>query len=151
MGGGSGLLAHIKDVTITGICATFVINGDMTLGTMFTVSYLTGSLSGPFRTLVNTVTQIQDASISHDRLDEILSEEGDRQGDTEPESTSISFRNVWFRYPGSSSPYVLRNINFNVAEGETVALVGESGCGKTTLIKLMMGFLPTSEGGAYFR
>ena len=146
MGGGSGLLSNIKDVAITGLCATWVIQGDMTLGTMFTVSYITGSLSGPFRTLISTVTQVQDASLSHDRLDGILSEEGDRTGEGDPISTSISFKDVWFRYAGSSSPYVLKNINLEVNKGETVALVGESGCGKTTMIKLMMGFYRPQKG-----
>lgn len=146
MGGGSRLLSHIKDIAITGLCATWVIKGEMTLGTMFTVSYLTGSLSGPFRTLVATVTQVQDASLSHERLDGILSEEGDRKGDIQPTSNAISFKNVWFRYPGSSSPYVLKNIDIEINSGETVALVGESGCGKTTMIKLMMGFYKTQQG-----
>ncbi len=149
MSSGSGLLSHIKDIAITGICATLVIRGEMTLGTMFTVSYLTGSLAGPFRSIISMVTQVQDASISHERLGEVLSEEGDRTGDVRPLSSLISFRDVSFRYPGSSSPYVLRDISFEIHPGETVALVGESGCGKTTLIKMMMGFYRPEKGKVF--
>ena len=146
MGGGAGLLSQIKGLTVTGICATLVIKGDMSLGTMFTVSYITGSLSSSFSILKSTITEIQDASISYERIEGVFSENDERRGIEEPKSTSLVLKNIWFRYPGSSSPFVLKNINLEVYKGETVALVGESGCGKTTLIKLLMGVYCPQRG-----
>ena len=58
---------------------------------------------------------------------------------------SIEFRNVGFRY-GENDPYVLKNLNFRVRAGESVAIIGPSGGGKTTLLKLIAGLLTPTEG-----
>jgi ATP-binding cassette, subfamily B, bacterial CvaB/MchF/RaxB len=62
-----------------------------------------------------------------------------------PVSTKIMVENLGFRY-ADSEPWVLKDLNFTVTEGESVAIVGASGCGKTTLIKLMLGLLQPTEG-----
>jgi ATP-binding cassette, subfamily B, bacterial CvaB/MchF/RaxB len=54
-------------------------------------------------------------------------------------------RNVSFRY-GDAEPWVLRNVNLTIAPGESVAITGPSGCGKTTLMKVLLGLLPPTEG-----
>ena len=46
----------------------------------------------------------------------------------------IEFKNVWFRYPTRKTDWVLRNLNLKIKKNETVALVGESGCGKSTVV-----------------
>ena len=60
---------------VTGMCATFVVRGDMTIGVMMTVSYLIGRLSVPLRNIYTSVNVIQDASISYERLDSIVNYE----------------------------------------------------------------------------
>jgi ATP-binding cassette subfamily B protein RaxB len=52
---------------------------------------------------------------------------------------------VSFRY-ADGEPYILRNLNLHIREGQFVAITGPSGCGKTTLMKLMLGLLEPSEG-----
>jgi ATP-binding cassette subfamily B (MDR/TAP) protein 1 len=52
----------------------------------------------------------------------------------------IEFRNVWFRYPTRKNDFVLKGLNLTIQPGESVALVGESGCGKSTFVNLLMRF-----------
>jgi ABC-type multidrug transport system fused ATPase/permease subunit len=58
----------------------------------------------------------------------------------------IEFRNVWFRYPSRREDFVHRGLNILINPGESVALVGESGCGKSTFVNLMMRFYDVDEG-----
>ncbi|XP_011495053.1 PREDICTED: multidrug resistance protein homolog 49 [Ceratosolen solmsi marchali] len=59
---------------------------------------------------------------------------------------SIEFKNVSFEYPSRADSKVLKNLSFSVKKGETVALVGSSGCGKSTCIQLLQRFYDTNEG-----
>ena len=59
-------------------------------------------------------------------------------------------RGVSFKYGGPESPDILKNITLDIAPGRMVALVGRSGCGKTTLIKLIAGLLEPTEGTILF-
>ena len=58
----------------------------------------------------------------------------------------VKFRHVWFRYEKEKEENTLADIHFDIAEGENVALVGSSGCGKTTLVNLLTRFYDTDEG-----
>ena len=58
----------------------------------------------------------------------------------------IEFRNVWFRYPTRKEDFVLRGLNLKINPKETVALVGESGCGKSTFTQLLMRFYDVDFG-----
>jgi ABC-type multidrug transport system fused ATPase/permease subunit len=58
----------------------------------------------------------------------------------------IEFVNVWFRYPTRKNDWVLRGLNLKIKQNETVALVGESGCGKSTIVSLILRFYDVNEG-----
>ena len=58
----------------------------------------------------------------------------------------IEFKNVWFRYPTRKEEIVFRGLNLVINPGETVALVGESGCGKSTFVNLLMRFYDINSG-----
>jgi ATP-binding cassette subfamily B (MDR/TAP) protein 1 len=58
----------------------------------------------------------------------------------------VEFRNVWFRYPTRKEEFVLRGLNLEIFPGESVALVGESGCGKSTFINMLMRFYDPEFG-----
>ena len=58
----------------------------------------------------------------------------------------IEFKNVWFRYPTRTEDFVLRGLNITVNPSESVALVGESGCGKSTFVNLLMRFYDPDHG-----
>lgn len=146
MSGGQSLIARIKEIAITGICATLVIKGNLTFGEMLTVGYIVGRLSGPFHNILGMVSSTQDAKISYERLDEVLNDDTDRQGDAPFTHPGICMRNLYFRYPGTSNPFVIKDLTLDIRPGTTTAIVGESGCGKTTLIKLMLGFYVPQKG-----
>jgi len=58
----------------------------------------------------------------------------------------IEFRGVWFRYPTRKNDFVLRGLNITVEPGQSIALVGESGCGKSTFVNLLMRFYDVDHG-----
>lgn len=66
--------------------------------------------------------------------------------DIECVNGKVEFRNVWFRYPTRPEEFVLRGLSIEIEPGESVALVGESGCGKSTFINLLMRFYDPEYG-----
>lgn len=147
MDGGATMISRLRDILIMGICSTMVVNGDMTLGIMMTVTYVTGRLSAPFSTLISSINDIQDASISFERLDEILSYESTAPLGRRPEENcDISLENISFKYPGSSNPLVIKDFSVVIPQGKITAIVGSTGCGKSTLLKLIIGLYHPKQG-----
>lgn len=149
---GNDFIERLRDLSITGICATLVVQDQMTLGAMMTISYICGRLAVPFNNIVSMAATIQDANISYERLDEILSNQSQQPSTLLPNKNKgidIQLCSVSFKYAGSTSPYALRDVSIHIPQGKTTALVGESGCGKTTLIKLLLGFYPPTNGAIY--
>lgn len=90
------------------------------------------------------------ATASAKRIREVLDadpviSDGSFSGDT-PEHGTVEFRNVSFRYPGVHSGNVLTDVSFRVNSGETVAILGATGCGKTSLVSLIPRFYDAAEG-----
>lgn len=150
---GGTFFIRMRDIAITGICATLVIQDQMTIGVMMTVSYIVGRLSSPFNSIAGSISSIQDAALSYNRLSEILNHKEKEVSGNVPLPTSehpaIKLENVWFKYPGSSSPFVIKDVSVDIPAGKTTAIVGNSGSGKTTLIKLMLSFYSPSKGNIY--
>lgn len=148
---GNVFLLRLKDILITGICATLVIYDQMTIGVMMTITYLVGRLTSPVSQLVDSVSSIQDASMSYERLDEIVHYPdvvgaGGRSLSPDRIHIGMILEDVSFKYPGSHSPYVLKNIHTLIPAGKVTAIVGASGSGKSTLIKLLLGFYTPQSG-----
>ena len=76
---GAQSITHFKDIIITFVAATSVLNGSMTLGMMLAVQYIIGQLNGPLRQLIGFIRSAQDASISLERLSEIHNEENEEE------------------------------------------------------------------------
>ncbi len=117
-------------------------------GIMAAITYLTMVLNSFF--MVGMMSQsITRAAASTRRIKEVLSTEPvikDGSVSEAPKSGTVSFRNVVFAYPGSSGDPVLDGISFDVKKGETVAIMGATGSGKTTLINLIPRFYDATEG-----
>jgi ATP-binding cassette, subfamily B, bacterial len=131
---------------------TQVLQGDLTIGdvTMFLV-YLT-MLLGPLETLVSSATTFQNSLAGLDRVLDLLQEPletshtpATRRLEAGQVQGRITFTDVSFRYPGAEA-LVLDGISLTVEPGETVALVGRSGAGKTTLCNLVARFYDPSTG-----
>ncbi|MDE7466022.1 MAG: peptidase domain-containing ABC transporter [Muribaculaceae bacterium] len=146
---GNSLLLRFKDILLTSICATLVVKNMLTIGEMLAVGYVIGRLSGPFSNILMMIQQSQDAYISYQRLDEIISTKEIEKPIDGKISSAIEFRGVWFRYPGKSNPFVLRDLNLKITPGQKIAIVGESGCGKSTLIKLILGLYAPQKGNLW--
>lgn len=146
--GGNMLFLRLRDIIVTGICATYVVNGEMTFGIMMTLSYIVGRLSNPFNVLAQSINIIQDARLSYERIDEIVSAKIDcserylNYGTIE----NIKINNLWFKYPGSGSPFVLSEVNCSIPKNQITAIVGKTGCGKSTLVKLLLGLYYPTKG-----
>ncbi len=148
---GSVFFNETKNIIITILAATAVVDGRITLGMMLAVQYIIGQMNGPLDQLIEFVQDSQDAKISLERLSEIHNskdEEQDQDGKITmmPSSAGINISDLTFQYEGPHSPKVLNSINLIIPEGKVTAIVGTSGSGKTTLIKLMLGFYPPVAG-----
>ncbi len=147
---GASSVNELKNIFISYVAAISVINGEMTLGMMLAVQYIIGQLNAPLITLVNFFTQAQDARISLERMNEVhLERDEDDEELYSKEFNSkqdIYFDNLSFRYGGSKSPLVLKNINLTIPLKKVTAIVGESGSGKTTLLRLLLKLYNPSEG-----
>lgn len=140
-----------KNIIITFIVATAVINGQLTLGAMLAIQYIVGQLNSPIEQLINFMQQFQDAKISLERLNEIHQMEdeeiqGRKYMEFLPADLSINLKNVTFYYPGDSTKPVISNLNLRIPAGKTTAIVGSSGSGKTTLLKLLLRFYTPQAG-----
>ncbi len=152
---GATLINQLKNIFITIVAASSVLNGDLTLGMMLSVQYINGQLNSPITQIISFLQASQDAKLSLERLSEIHEKDDEEDKDLEllteiPESKSISIEDLFFKYEGAGSELVLKDININIPPGKITALVGTSGSGKTTLVKLLLGFyLPTKGAIKY--
>ena len=146
---GSNFLNELKNMLITVLSASLVIEGEITLGMMMAISYIVGQLNSPISQLISFMRDLQDATISLDRLGEIHNMEEEESGEAKivevPREAGIKLNNISFRYLGGLEP-VLKDLSFEIPANKMTAIVGVSGSGKTTLMKLLLGFYKTDKG-----
>ena len=130
----------------------FVFRDQITVGQMMMMQFYSFFIFGPLQELGNIILSYREAEASLNNLQELFS----RKPEFRPASpekinaiTSLRFDNVSFQHQSASRP-ALDGISFDVKRGETVAFVGPSGAGKTTLVKLLVGLYPPSEGHIYY-
>ena len=148
---GSFFFNQTTNIVISFIAARAVVNGQMTLGMMMAVIYITGQISSPVEQLISFIQSWQDARISLERLGEIHLKQDEETSASPhisiiPQNTGINISNLSFRYEGPESPEVLSNIDLKIPPGKITAIVGASGSGKTTLVKLLLGFYKPNKG-----
>lgn len=148
---GSTFINELKNIIITFLSATAVVNGEITLGMMLSVQYIVGQLNAPLGSFINFIQLWQDAKISLERLWQVHSKEDEDDAKLDkvkelPTKKDIVIKDLSFRYGSKSSALVLKNLNFTIPEGKTTAIVGASGSGKTTLIKLLLKFHEPTSG-----
>ena len=136
--------------------ANQVISGHLSIGGFVAFSSLIAmAYAGVLRTL-GVWDNMQFATVLLNRLNDIFEQDPEQGRDRTRLAAvhslegRIELRGVSFKYGGPESPDILKNITLEMAPGRMVALVGRSGCGKTTLIKLIAGLLEPTEGTIYF-
>ena len=154
---GAFFINETKNILISFVSAAAVIKGDMTLGMMTAVQYIIGQLNAPINQMIGFIQSAQDAKISLERLGEIHNREDEgfqctMIGDVSVNGivkthgrASLQMENVTFRYD-ELSDNVLENITLEIPAGKVTAIVGMSGSGKTTIVKLLLGFYPPKKG-----
>jgi ATP-binding cassette subfamily B protein len=123
----------------------------MTLGMMTALQYIIGQLNAPVGQFISFVRESQDAGISMERLGEIHNKEDEEPANNEkihiiPQDADIEFKDVLFQYEGPHSPKVLDRISLKIPHNKVTAIVGASGSGKTTMLKMMLGFYAPVDG-----
>lgn len=144
------LVELIGGVVILWVGAYQVLQGNMSVGSLITFNSLLAYFLTPMKNLINLQPELQTAMVAAERLGEILDlelecdENEEKKMQPEKFEGAVSLRNVDFRY--GTRNLVLKHINMEIKKGERIALVGESGCGKTTLVKLLLNFYPIEKG-----
>lgn len=152
---GSIFINELKNILVTVMAATAVIEGEITLGTMLAIQYIVGQLNSPLEQLMSFIYSLQDVKISLERINEIHGNKNEESissnlSDFEKnEDLSINLNSVDFKYNPHNEEYILKSISLNIPTGKVTAIVGASGSGKTTLIKLILGYYPSMSGDIY--
>jgi ATP-binding cassette subfamily B protein len=126
-----------------------VLDGALTIGELMFFNSLLGYLLGPLERLASVNLKLQDALVAVDRLYQILDIEVEALGSSKKMAfpggrLGLELREVCFRYGCRSN--VLEDVSLRIPAGRTVAILGESGSGKSTVLKLLMGFYEPTEG-----
>ncbi|MCJ1910180.1 ABC transporter ATP-binding protein/permease [Planococcus ruber] len=143
-------ITDIAPLLVIGYAGYQVIQGNLSLGTMVAFIAYIERLYNPLRRLVNSSTTLTQSFASMDRVFELVDEEyevTDKEGakDLGVVDGKLEFRGVSFHYNNGETE-VLSNLNFTVKPGETVAFVGMSGGGKSTIVSLIPRFYDVTEG-----
>jgi HlyB family type I secretion system ABC transporter len=136
--------------------ARMVISGGITIGGFVAFNALIAMAYAPIVKVLSLWDEWQMSSVLLNRLNDIFESEPEQGRDRSrlrPVPTlegRIELRNVGFRYGGPDAPPILSGISLEIPPGRTTAVVGRSGCGKTTLIKCLAGLLEATEGKVLF-
>jgi ATP-binding cassette, subfamily B, bacterial len=162
-----GLVAALATALVYGVGGSLAIDGMLTVGTLTALAALLTQLYGPLTQLTNLRIDVMNALVSFDRVFEVLDLlpmiRDAEDAETVKGPASVSFQHVSFSYPNAEevslaslesiasldqrpSGEVLHDVTFSVAAGQTVALVGRSGGGKTTMTHLIARLYDATSG-----
>ncbi|MGH7944232.1 MAG: peptidase domain-containing ABC transporter [Opitutaceae bacterium] len=146
----NGSLFGIENIAVVWLGALLVLDGGFSVGMLFAFIAYKQQFASRTMSFIEKGIEFRMLGLHTERVADIALTEPETE-DTAglcnvcPARASVEIRNLSFRY-AESDPFVLKNVNLQIDEGEAVAIVGPSGCGKTTLLKVMLGLLPPTEG-----
>jgi len=132
-----------------------ILNGTLTLGVLTAFTMFAQRFFRPIQDLSEKFNILQSAMAASERIFKLLDEPITVDNPASPQLITnpigeIEFRNVWFSYKNTPNPadedWVLRDVSFRIPAGETFAIVGHTGAGKTTLISLLLRFYDIQRG-----
>ncbi len=144
----SGGISFVVNFGITGLTAWLVMQGRMQLGELVALMTMAGNVIPSVNALVGTVITLQEARVAFDRMYEFANQPPER---SEEEDVSLPWvfnslraEHLSFRFPGRKP--LIRDISFALNRGEMIALLGESGAGKSTVMQLLQKFYEPASG-----
>ena len=143
--------ANLMPIVLLVVGGLFIIKGEITMGEYVAFSGLIWAVQNPMRMLGNIMNEFQRFAAASDKVMEIYYSEPkiiDKEDAVDMPNRfagKVEFKNVSFKYEDGNLP-VLHNISFVANPGETVAIMGETGCGKTSMIQLIPRFYEPTEG-----
>lgn len=153
------MLTMVNSLIILTLGAMRIIDGEITAGTLVAFQTLAASFSSPVTSLINLGSQLQNAEAEMKRIDDVYNYPADEKllreiNDTAVEKTVkldgfLELKNITFGYSRLEEP-LLKDFSLKLHPGERVALVGRSGCGKSTVAKLIAGLYEPWSGDILF-
>ena len=152
-GAGGSMINLLSSTVILWYGASLVIEGELSVGQLMAFNALIGNIMGPIMGLIGVWPEVQEARVALDRLNDVYDskmEDARQRGHglrLKLVKGRVVFDEVFFRYGvGSDEPYVLNNVSLDLEPGRRIAIVGRSGAGKTTLVKLVPRLFDPTEG-----
>lgn len=143
-----GTLINLMRTTILAFLLYLVFVHTITFGEFFSLYIYSFFIFGPLQDLGNVINNYRDAQVAIGKFKTIMDTPTEPVPTVAKETgkiTSLEFKDVSFQYASAQKP-ALENISFNVKTGETIAFVGPSGAGKTSLVKLLVGLYEPKKG-----
>ena len=145
--GGTDFLSLLQYTAIFGIAIYLTQRGTLSAGDVITALMYVGMLVWPIRNLGRLIGDFGKTIVASDRIDEVLNTHSEYEidGTLEPTITGeIEFRDVKYNYHENSD--LLKGVSFKIKPGQTVAIVGKTGAGKSTIASLLTRLIDASEG-----
>lgn len=143
-------LNNMSFALVAGVGGILAFNGYVTVGTIVIFTEYARQFTRPLNDLANQFNTVLSAIAGAERVFNILDESVELDEEKENKSLqlqgNVAFRDVSFKYEQAEQAYTLKNINFEVKQGQTVALVGPTGAGKTTIMQLLSRFYDPHSG-----
>ncbi len=146
-------LDSLSDIIVLLLGGAFVIMGQLTIGELVAFIAFANALQDPINDVIGKWDEFQEVIVAVERLNDIMEKEPEFKADGDADRIvvprlrgHIEFRATTFRYSQDDDTNVVQNINLSLPPGTKVALVGASGSGKSSLIKLLYGFYKPSSG-----
>lgn len=151
---GYSFVFGIESLAILGVGATMVINNSLTIGMLVAFIAYKDTFSNRAQSFIDNIMSTKLLNLHAERLADIVLSETESINYSNNlnfhliEPPTIFFDNVTFRY-AENGPVILKNLNLKINSGEHVAIVGQTGCGKTTFAKLLLGLIKPTSGCIY--
>lgn len=144
-------LFGLENILIIYFCAKLVMDGNFSVGVLMAFNAYKSQFDSRVAALIDKFVELEMLQLQGERLADIIFQppehnHGRMAGEHRVISApTIEVKDLRYRY-GEQEAYVLDGVSFKIARGESVAIVGASGCGKTTLVNVLLGILPPSAG-----
>jgi ATP-binding cassette, subfamily B, bacterial CvaB/MchF/RaxB len=156
----SGIASGLENIVVVWLGASAVMQTQLSIGMLFAFMSYKATFAGRVQSLIHKFIEFKMLKLQGELLADIVLNNTDPASYTAIKQLpcfcedglipEIELRNVSFRY-SPSEPWILKDVNLKVVKGESLAVLGPSGGGKTTLMKLMLGLLIPTEGEVLFR